>query len=75
VGNRQSGVFVVLGPQDRDGWRIRIYDDHSGATRAEGLFHLRGIARAEITPGEITAYDGTALYLADGAALLPPGAH
>jgi len=71
VGNRQAGVFVVIGAKDRDGWRIRIADDHSGAARADGVFTLRGIARAEITPEDITAYDGTALHLVDGATLVP----
>ena len=71
VGNRHGGVFVVIGPKDRDGWRIRIADDHTGAARADGLFNLRGIARAEIAPEDITAYDGTALHLADGATLVP----
>jgi len=71
VGDRQGGVFVVIGPKDRDGWRIRISDDRTGAARAEGLFNLRGIARAEIAPEDIASYDGTALHLADGAILVP----
>lgn len=71
VGNRKGGAFVVLGPKDREGWRVKIFDDHSGASRAEGLFTLRGLARAEISAEDVVAYDGHALHLADGALLAP----
>ena len=71
VGDRKAGVFVVLGPKDREGWRLKIYDDHSGALRAEGTYTLRGLARAELRPEELVAFDGRALHLADGALLVP----
>jgi hypothetical protein len=62
---------VLLGPKDHEGWRVKIYDDHTGAVKADGLFTLRGIARAEITKDDLVAYDGRALRLADGATLAP----
>ena len=73
VGTRHGGAFVELGAKDRDGWRVRIFDDHSGAVRSEGLFVLRGIARAELGPEDIIACDGTTLRLTDGARLVPKG--
>ena len=71
VGDRKGGVFVLLGPKDHEGWRVKIYDDRTGAVKADGLFTLRGIARAEINKEELVAYDGRALRLADGATLAP----
>ncbi len=71
VGTRQSGVFVLIGPKDREGWKVKIFNDHSGAIQAEGLFTLRGMARAEITREDLLSYDGNALHLADGALLAP----
>ena len=71
VGTRKSGVFVVIGPKDRDGWRMKAFDDRTGALKADGLYTLRGLARAELAPQELVAFDGTGFQLADGALLLP----
>ena len=71
VGDHKGGTFVVIGPKDREGWRVKLFDDHSGAAKAEGLFTLRGLARAEIVPEEVVSYDGFALHLSDGALLAP----
>lgn len=71
VGTRKTGVFVVIGPKERDGWRIKAFDDRQGTPKADGVFTLRGIARAELTPEELVAFDGTAFKLSDGALLVP----
>ena len=71
VGTRHSGVFVIIGAKEREAWRIRIFDDRSGAVRAEGPFILRGIARADIDAEDIASFDGTNLHLTDGALLVP----
>ena len=70
VGDGKAGLFVVIGPKDRDGWLVKEFDDRSGALKADGLFNLRGIARAEIGPEDIDACQGTALHLRDGAWLV-----
>jgi hypothetical protein len=71
VGDRKAGVFVVVGPKAREGWRVQIYDDRTGAVRGEGVYTLRGLARAELTQEELVSFDGHALHLADGALLVP----
>ena len=72
VGTRKGGAFILIGDKDRDGWKVKIYDDRSGAIKAEGLFTLRGgIGRAELSNSEVVSYDGSALHLSDGAVLAP----
>lgn len=71
VGDRKAGAFVDLGPKEREGWRVRIYDDHSGALKADAVFVLRGLARSEIAREEFVGYDGHALRLSDGALMVP----
>jgi hypothetical protein len=76
VGTRKGGAFILIGPKDRDGWKVKVFDDHTGAIRADGLFTLRGgIGRAELSNSEVVSYDGHALHLADGALLAPKTAN
>ena len=71
VGTRKTGVFVLIGAKEHEGWRVKAWDDHSGAARVDGVYTLRGLARAELNTQEITAFDGTSFQLADGAWLVP----
>ena len=70
VGQRRDGVFVVVGAKEIMGWHLAIYG-RNGALKREGVFVLRGMARAEILPEEVQSYDGTALHLSDGTLLVP----
>jgi len=70
VGKRKEGVFVLIGARDGLGWRVSIFD-RQGALKREGVFVLRGMARAEIVPEEVLSFDGEALHLSDGTLLIP----
>ena len=71
LGDRKGGVFVLIGAQEMDGWRLKIYDDHTGALKADGPFVLRGMARAELSVGDLAFFDGQSIHLKDGAVLGP----
>jgi hypothetical protein len=71
AGTRKAGVFVLVGPQDREAWLIKVFDDRTGAVRAEGPYVLRGAARAEIQAEEIVGFDAQGLHLSDGALMVP----
>jgi len=70
VGKRKDGVFVLIGARDGLGWRVKIFD-RRGTLLKEGPYVLRGMARAEVVPGEVLSFDGEALHLADGTLLIP----
>lgn len=71
VGNRQSGVFVEVGPKEGIWFRLRVFDDRTGALKADGVFIIQGMARVKIHPHEIRGWDGRAVILEDGTRLVP----
>lgn len=70
VGKRRDGVFVVVVSKEVIGWRLKVFG-RDGSLKAEGLYVLRGMARAELLPEELVSFDGEAFHLSDGGLLVP----
>lgn len=70
VGKRRDGVFVQVVSKEIIGWRLKIYG-RDGSLKGEGLYVLRGMARAELLPEELVSFDGEAFRLSDGGLLVP----
>jgi hypothetical protein len=70
VGKRRDGVFVSVQGKEGIGWRLKIYG-RDGALRKEGVYVLRGMARADLLEEEMGVFDGEAFHLTDGGLLVP----
>ncbi len=70
VGKRKDGVFVTVLGKEGIGWHLRIYG-RDGALRKEGVYVLRGMARADLLEEDMVSFDGEAFHLSDGGLLVP----
>jgi len=72
AGDAKGGVFVAVGVPDHEGWQVKLYDDHSGAVLAQGLYVIHGgAARPAFQQEDFAGWDGTAVLLKDGGVLVP----
>jgi len=67
----KGGVFLRVGSPVSTGWHMTLYDPKTGAVKAEGVYLLRGLGRAEITKEEIASWNGHEFLLKDGGRLVP----
>jgi len=70
VGQKASGAFVAVGEKRGFGWAIKVWN-REGMLQKDAVFHVQGMARAEIMATEITGWDGAVLLLEDGGRLVP----
>ena len=71
AGDRKAGVFILDQGKPDEGRAMKVFDDRSGALLAEGVFVLRGTARAELPPEDFKGWNGEALVLSDGTLMTP----
>jgi hypothetical protein len=68
----KGGAFVAIGVPDHEGWQVKIYDDHSGAVLAQGLYVIHhGSARPSFHQEDFAGWDGKQVLLKDGGVLAP----
>ena len=72
AGDGKGGAFVDIGVPDHEGWQVKVFDDHSGALLAQGLFVIHGgAARPSWHQEDFAGWDGKAVLLKDGGVLVP----
>jgi hypothetical protein len=70
AGDNKGGAFVAIGVPDHEGWQVKVYDDHTGALLAQGLFVIHhGSARPSWHQEDFSGWDGKAIHLKDGGVL------
>lgn len=71
AGTPERGHFIHFEGHTQLGWNVKIYDARTGAVVHASEFRVIGLARSEVLPEELVAWDGEFIHLKDGTRLVP----